>query len=242
MDTRTRSASVDAAATRGWPLAARRAISLRPTQPSQLRITQGRVWVTLNTPHVPRGLDDHVLVAGQTLDVPAGAHLVMEPWTPFEALPARFDWCVVPAPLRKAEAGRFGREVAAPSREFAHAVLDVGVHYRERVDDILEVMKEVAAGLREDEQLGPKILGDLDIAGVQSWDDSTVTLRARLKVVALAQWEVKREFLRRLKTEFDARGHEIPYPQVTLSLARETEKALIEQMSSRLAPRKLSSA
>ena len=69
-----------------------------------------------------------------------------------------------------------------------------------------------------------------------------MTLRARLKVVALAQWEVKREFLRRLKTEFDARGHEIPYPQVTLSLARETEKALIEQMSSRLAPRKLSSA
>jgi small-conductance mechanosensitive channel len=132
--------------------------------------------------------------------------------------------------------------VTSRSREFAHAVLDVGVHYRERVDDIFEVMKEVAAGLREDEQLGPKILGDLDIAGVQSWDDSTVTLRARLKVVALAQWEVKREFMRRLKAEFDARGHEIPYPQITLSFARETEKALIDQMSSRLAPRKLSSA
>jgi small conductance mechanosensitive channel len=132
--------------------------------------------------------------------------------------------------------------VTSRSREFAHAVIDVGVHYRERVDDIFEVMKEVAAGLRSDEKLGPKILDDLDIAGVQSWDDSTVTLRARLRVVALAQWEVKREFLRRLKAEFDARGHEIPYPQVTLSFARETEKMLIDQVAGRRAPRKLSSA
>lgn len=132
--------------------------------------------------------------------------------------------------------------VTSRSREFAHAVIDVGIHYRERVDDIFEVMKEVAAGLRSDETLGPKILDDLDIAGVQSWDNSTVTLRARLKVVALAQWEVKREFLRRLKTEFDARGHEIPYPQVTLSFARETEKVLIDQVAGRLASRKLSSA
>lgn len=132
--------------------------------------------------------------------------------------------------------------VTSRSREFAHAVIDVGVHYRERVDDIFEVMKEVAAGLRSDEKLGPKILDDLDIAGVQSWDDSTVTLRARLRVVALAQWEVKREFLRRLKAEFDARGHEIPYPQVTLSFARETEKMLIDQVAGRRASRKLSSA
>jgi small-conductance mechanosensitive channel len=132
--------------------------------------------------------------------------------------------------------------VTSRSREFAHAVMDIGVHYRERVDDIFEVMKAVAADLRADEKLGPKILADLDIAGVQAWDDSTVTLRARLKVVALAQWEVKREFLRRLKAEFDARGHEIPYPQVTLSFARETEQGLVQQLGSRFAARKLSSA
>lgn len=132
--------------------------------------------------------------------------------------------------------------VTSRSREFAHAVMDVGIHYRERIEDIFEVMKEVAAGLRSDEKLGPKILGDLDIAGVESWNDSTVTLRARLKVIALAQWEVRREFLRRLKTEFDARGLEIPYPQVTLSFARDTDKGLADRVAGRLPPAKLSSA
>lgn len=132
--------------------------------------------------------------------------------------------------------------VTSRSREFAHAVLDIRVHRREQVDDIFELMKTVATTLREDEKFGPKILDELDIAGVHSWDDSSITLRARLKVVALTQWEVKREFLRRLKAEFDMRGHEIPYPQVTLSFARETEQALVEQMAARVRPRKLSSA
>jgi len=72
MDTRTRSASVTdtAVAARGWPLAAHRAISLRPDEPSRLHITQGRVWVTLNAPHVAGGLDDHVL--GADPDRPGG--------------------------------------------------------------------------------------------------------------------------------------------------------------------------
>ena len=32
----------------------------------------------------------------------------------------------------------------------------------------------------------------------------------------LAQWDVRREFLRRLKKAFDARGIEIPYPHLTV--------------------------
>jgi small conductance mechanosensitive channel len=43
-----------------------------------------------------------------------------------------------------------------------------------------------------------------------------VILRCRFKVAPLAQWDVKREFLRRLKQAFDARGIEIPYPHLTL--------------------------
>ncbi len=129
--------------------------------------------------------------------------------------------------------------VTSLSRGFAHAVIDVGVHYRERVDDIFELMKEVAAGLRQDETLGPKILEDLEIAGIESWADSAVTLRARFKVLPLAQWEIRREYLRRLKAAFDERGHEIPYPQVTLSFARETEAVLVDQVAGRLAPKAL---
>lgn len=126
--------------------------------------------------------------------------------------------------------------VTSRSREFAHAVLDVGVHYRDDVDDMFALMKAVAADMRKDKDYALKILDDLEIAGVQDWNASAVTLRARIKTLPLAQWEVRREFLRRLKARFDAAGHEIPYPQVTLSLARETEAVLTDQAARLLTP------
>ncbi|MBM3355926.1 MAG: mechanosensitive ion channel family protein, partial [Betaproteobacteria bacterium] len=41
--------------------------------------------------------------------------------------------------------------------------------------------------------------------------------RGRFKVVPpIEQWNVRREFLRRLKKAYDARGIEIPFPHLTL--------------------------
>lgn len=102
------------------------------------------------------------------------------------------------------------------SRGFAFAVIDVGIAYREDVDAAFEVMRRVAADLRSDQAFGAKILEDLEIAGVERWDDSAIALRSRFKVMPLEQWNVRREFLRRLKKAFDARGIEIPYPHLTV--------------------------
>ncbi len=106
--------------------------------------------------------------------------------------------------------------VTNKSRGYAYAVIDVSIAYRESVDEACIVMKEVATQLRSDENIGPKLLEDIDIAGVQDWGDSAVILRCRFKTVALEQWGVRREFLRRLKDAFDARGIEIPYPHLTI--------------------------
>jgi small conductance mechanosensitive channel len=102
------------------------------------------------------------------------------------------------------------------SRTFAQAVIDVGVAYRESVDDALAVMREVGARMRADAVFGPKILDDLEIAGVERLDPSAVVLRCRFKVVPLEQWSVRREFFRRVKAAFEARGIEIPYPHLTV--------------------------
>jgi len=76
----------------------------------------------------------------------------------------------------------------------------------------------------------PRIREDLEIAGVERWENSAVVLRARIKVIPLEQWNVKREFLRRLKYAFDAAGIEIPYPHLTVyaanSRARTPERFL----------------
>lgn len=106
--------------------------------------------------------------------------------------------------------------VSNRSRGFAFAVVDIGVAYREDVEEVFQVIREVTAAMRADEVIGPLIIEDLDLAGVDAWADSAVMIRFRVKVKPLQQWTVKREFLRRLKAEFDQRGIEIPFPHLTL--------------------------
>ncbi|MGB8077542.1 MAG: mechanosensitive ion channel family protein, partial [Gallionella sp.] len=106
--------------------------------------------------------------------------------------------------------------VTNKSRGHAYAVIDVGIAYRENVDEVCEVMARVAKELREDRDFAARILEDLDIAGVQEWGDSAVTLRCRFKTVPLEQWNVRRAFLGRLKKAFDELGIEIPYPHLTI--------------------------
>jgi small conductance mechanosensitive channel len=102
------------------------------------------------------------------------------------------------------------------SRGFAHSVFDIGVAYRENLDEVYAVMRETARQMRADAEFGSRILEDLEIAGVERWDNSSVVIRCRFKVVALEQWSVRREFLRRLKIAFDAASIEIPYPHMTV--------------------------
>jgi moderate conductance mechanosensitive channel len=102
------------------------------------------------------------------------------------------------------------------SRGYAQSVIDVGVAYRENVDEALQVMKEVGQQMRSDPAFADRLLADLEIAGVERWDDSAVILRCRFMCAPLEQWTVRREFLRRLKQAFDAKGIEIPYPHLTI--------------------------
>lgn len=106
--------------------------------------------------------------------------------------------------------------VSNRSREFAFAVMNIGVAYKENVDRVFEVMRSVAAELRADDGFRALILEDLEIAGVDEWADSAVILRCRFKVRALEQWGVRREYLRRLKLAFDRQGIEIPFPHLTV--------------------------
>jgi small conductance mechanosensitive channel len=102
------------------------------------------------------------------------------------------------------------------TRGFAQSVIDVGIAYREDVDEAFGVMRAVAGELRADPVFGPKILDDLDLASVDRWADSAVVLRCRFRVTPLEQWSVRREYLRRIKKACDQHGIEIPFPHVTV--------------------------
>jgi small conductance mechanosensitive channel len=108
-------------------------------------------------------------------------------------------------------------------------VIDVDVAYAEDTDRVVEVMAEVAEELRKDPRYGPSILEAIEIFGVDDFKDSAVTIKARLKTVPIQQWTVGREYRRRLKKAFDARGIEIPFPQrsVHLGVARTPLEVLL---------------
>ncbi len=102
------------------------------------------------------------------------------------------------------------------TRGFSNAVMDIGVAYRENVDEVMAVMRSVASELQGDPDFQLKIMAELEIAGVESLADSAVIIRCRFRTLPLEQWSVKREYLRRLKAAFDAQGIEIPYPHMTV--------------------------
>jgi moderate conductance mechanosensitive channel len=102
------------------------------------------------------------------------------------------------------------------TKEWSAMVFDIGVAYKEDTDTVVEIMKDVAAELRRDETLGPDITDDLEVFGVDSFGDSAVVIKARLKTRPIRQWTVGREYRRRLKYAFDKAGIEIPFPHRTL--------------------------
>jgi small conductance mechanosensitive channel len=99
---------------------------------------------------------------------------------------------------------------------FAYAVLDVGIAYGSDIEVSMQVMRDVDEIMREDANFSGKILKPLEIAGVDQWADSSVMIKARIQVKPLEQWHVRREYLKRLKIAFDAKGVEIPFPHVKL--------------------------
>ncbi|MCF8111973.1 MAG: mechanosensitive ion channel [Desulfobacteraceae bacterium] len=102
------------------------------------------------------------------------------------------------------------------TREFGYAVVEPGVAYRENIDEVIEVVKEVAAEMKEDPRLNKDILGDLQILGLIELGDSSVVIRTRFKTSPFRRWFLERDFRRRLKNRFDELGIEIPYPHSTV--------------------------
>jgi len=100
--------------------------------------------------------------------------------------------------------------------EWSGFVLDMGVAYKEDTDRVAEVMRQVGEDVRMDPAFHDKFVEPIEIVGVDNFADSSVVVRIRIKTRPLEQWNVGREYRRRLKKAFDSQGIEIPFPHRTL--------------------------
>lgn len=105
------------------------------------------------------------------------------------------------------------------TKEVSGYVFDVGVAYREDTDRVVSAISGVLEGLRADPAFGPVIVGEPEIFGVNRLAESSVEIKGRIRTLPGKQWFVGREFLRRVKYEFDRDGIQIPFPHRMLMMA-----------------------
>jgi small-conductance mechanosensitive channel len=101
-------------------------------------------------------------------------------------------------------------------RGFGFHVAEIGVAYRENIDEARALMHEAFDELRQDPELGPTIIEPLEWHGLTAFGDSAIILRARIKTRPGQQWAVGRAYNAIIKRLFDEHGIEIPFPHLTL--------------------------
>jgi len=101
---------------------------------------------------------------------------------------------------------------------------EIGVSYNEDVDNVIETIEKVGKNLRKDKDFTSKINGEIEVFGLDKFEDSAIIIKGRIPTVHKQQWAVRREFNRRIKLAFDKGGIEIPFPQTTISYANMKKK------------------
>lgn len=109
-------------------------------------------------------------------------------------------------------------KVSNMTRGFSRTVVDVGVAYEENIDRVLDVLRDLVGAFAADPAWKDAFSEAPQVLGVEALADSSVNVRVVLATTAGRQWEVGREFRRRVKNRLDAEGISIPFPQRTLHL------------------------
>ncbi|PPR79976.1 MAG: Moderate conductance mechanosensitive channel YbiO [Alphaproteobacteria bacterium MarineAlpha2_Bin1] len=102
------------------------------------------------------------------------------------------------------------------TRDYSYVVSEIGVSYREDTDEVINIIKNVFDSLRNDETFKLNIIDELEVMGLERFDDSAVIIKIRIKTKPGLQWSINREFNRRIKYAFDKNSIEIPYPHNTI--------------------------
>ncbi|NJN73713.1 MAG: mechanosensitive ion channel family protein [Limnothrix sp. RL_2_0] len=105
------------------------------------------------------------------------------------------------------------RIVANFSNEWARADLNIPIPYQTDVDLAIRIIGDVAREMQTDEVWQMQILEDPLILGVDNFHERGMIIKLWIKTLPLKQWDVSREYRRRLKNTLEAAGIQIPSTQ-----------------------------
>lgn len=104
--------------------------------------------------------------------------------------------------------------VVVLSKSYAKALVDIGVSYDADVDQAMAELRAIGEQLAKDWPV--RVAEPTEVLGIQALADSSVTIRTLTKTAPGKQWEVAREFRRRVFNAFKEKGIEIPFPQMVV--------------------------
>jgi small conductance mechanosensitive channel len=111
------------------------------------------------------------------------------------------------------------------TKDWSAYVISVNVAFREDPDRVVDVMRRVAEEMYAELTYKPAMLEPIEIFGVDGFTESAVIIKARLKTLPLQQFNIGREYRRRLKKAFDAAGIEMPLAQRGVRMGETSQPA-----------------
>ncbi|HIA92158.1 TPA: mechanosensitive ion channel family protein [Candidatus Saccharibacteria bacterium] len=102
------------------------------------------------------------------------------------------------------------------SKDYSGINLNVGIAYDSDIDKAIEIINKVGQEIANDKNWKTSIIDAPSFMRVDNLGDSSVDLKLTGKVRPLKQWAVTGELRKRIKTEFDKAGIEIPFPQTVI--------------------------
>lgn len=103
--------------------------------------------------------------------------------------------------------------VANLSSRWSRADLTIPVPYQSDIDEVLKLIENVAVTMNQESEWKRQIIEKPSILGIDNFGDRGMMIRVWIKTQPLKQWDVAREYRRRLKIAFDQAGINIPVPQ-----------------------------
>ena len=107
------------------------------------------------------------------------------------------------------------------TKDFSYPLFNLGVAYKTDVTHVMRVLNEVGKELKEMPEYGKYILSDIEVYGLNEFQDSAIVIQFRIKTTPQEQWMIKRKLNQMIKERFEKEGIEIPFPQVVVNKAEE---------------------
>lgn len=102
------------------------------------------------------------------------------------------------------------------AREWARINLNIGVGYKEDVNNVWKLLDEICQEFKNDPEWGPQMITTPAVARVDNLGDSAVELKIMGDVKPGQQWALMGELRKRVKNRFDQENIEIPWPHTML--------------------------